>query len=611
MPTTRLGWARLGAVLALAALTLGVGLGRAGRLTYHEAFVAQAAREMRASGDLVTPTVGGRPWLEKPPLAIWLAALTGRLAGGVDAAAARAPAAVAAALLAAAVALFAARRFGPGVGLLAGLVQATTAWTVMRGRLAEADILLACLVTWTLLAFDRLRASDAPAGTPQPEPATRPRIVRRLRAALDLPGLWRLATRHISRRGWRGLRVAGVESSRPRNALPPGHTGTPAIRGVEDSAPATHKQRKPSHEPCRVVRLWRWGFFAGLGLTSLAKGVGFGAALALAAVALVLLWDRDALAWRRLRFAPGWILTGILTLTWPLLVVVRHPSVVRLWALHVTDRLASHPEHFTSQNGWQYALGLLTQLLPWAPLALVGAWRALPQAFARRGRGGGDRLLFAWAVAPLALLMLATVRNAHYAIHALPPWSVWAALSLTRLGDRWQQRGWSRRRIRTATCGALAALGLAYALGFAWLGPRLDRRGVEWTFYQSAARQLRPGEPVALLYHVPDWDREPYETPFGPFPHDFAVRLFYLERPASCPSGLDELKREPAVAGGTGSFAVIGRDVDLPGLGQLGRVETLARGPSVRSDRTYLLYRVTPAPAAPPIASRNPLPHNR
>ena len=43
-------------------------------------------------------------------------------------------------------------------GLLAGAIQATTAWTVIRGRLAEADILLACLITWAILAFDRFFA---------------------------------------------------------------------------------------------------------------------------------------------------------------------------------------------------------------------------------------------------------------------------------------------------------------------------------------------------------------------------------------------------------------------------------------------------------------------
>ena len=98
MSDSREGTRRVWAVAALAALTLGVGLGSSGRLTYHEAFVAQAAREMVATGDVVIPTIGGRPWLEKPPLAFWLAALAGRAAGGVTAAAARAPSALAATL---------------------------------------------------------------------------------------------------------------------------------------------------------------------------------------------------------------------------------------------------------------------------------------------------------------------------------------------------------------------------------------------------------------------------------------------------------------------------------------------------------------------------------
>ena len=544
MPATRLGWARLGAVLVLAALTLGVGLGRSGRLTYHEAFVAQAAREMLASGDVVTPTVGGRPWLEKPPLAIWLAALTGRAVGGVGETAARTPAAVAAALLAVGVAVLGARRFGPRTGLLAGLIQVTTAWTVMRGRLAEADILLACLVTWTLVAFDRLRdGRSAPddsdhRGLEEETPATR------------MVAAWRVKI-------------------------------VTALTALRDSF--------------NPAGLWRWGFFTGLGLTALAKGVGFGAVLVLAAVLAVLAWDGDRATLRRLRFAPGWALAALLALAWPLLAVARHPAALRLWALHVTDRLTTHPEYFAGQTAWQYGLGLLVALLPWVPLGLLGAWRSLPWALSRHGRGGGDRLLFAWALAPLAVLMLATVRNAHYAIHTLPPWSIWAALGLTRLAYRWQARGWTPARIRIATWGAFPALGLACALGFAWLGPRLDRRGVEWAFYESAARQLHPGEPVNLLYHVPEWDRDPYETPFGPFPHDWAVRLFYLNHPASCRFGLDQLTQEP---GRASALAVIGRAGDEAELGRLGRVETLARGPSVRSDRTYFLFRVTPTPVA-------------
>lgn len=525
MALPRLGSSRLAAVAALAALSIGVGLGRAGRLTYHEAFVAQAAREMLASGHALIPTVGNRPWLEKPPLGIWLVALTARVSGFgvVDEWVARAPSAFAAALLALGVATFASRRFGPSVGLLAGLIQVTTAWTVMRGRLAEADMLLACLVAWTLVAFDHLRDPEDPA-----------------------------SRKDISR--------------------------------------------------------WRWAFFAGLGLTSLAKGVGFGAALVLAVVAVVLVWERDRETFRRLKFKKGWLLAATLGLAWPLAATLRHPSALGLWALHITDRLAAQPEHFTGQPWSEYLPTILAMLLPWTPFAIAGACRSIPRAFAR-GFCPGDRLLWAWTIAPLALLSLATVKHAHYAIHALPPCSIWAAQGLLRLGERLQtQRGWTPSSVRRSAFAAFAALGCAYALGFAFLGPRLDRRGVEWAFYQDAARLLQPNEPVALLYHVPDWDRFPYQTPFGPVPHDWAVRLFYLNHPAPCRFSLDEIAQNP-VSSQSSPFAVIGRESDLLGLRRLGAVEILAQGPPVRADRTYRLYRVTPEPTA--IATQNDAPSRR
>lgn len=514
MPVTSLATVRWWmAVLALATLTLGTGLGRAGRLTYHEAFVAQAAREMIASGDILTPTLGGRPWLEKPPLAVWLAALTGRVAGDLTESAARAPSALAGALLALGIATFAARRYGKGTGLLAGLVQTTTAWVVMRGRLAEVDMTLACLVTWALVSFDGLRS--------------------RFTAAV-------------------------TETSSETPERPP------------------------------------WPFFALVGLTCLAKGIGFGAALALTVVSTVLIWDRDRVALLRLKSGRGWALAGVLGLTWPLLVALRHPSALGLWFLHVADRLAAQPRYFASQTWWVYGANLLLLLLPWTPLALVGAWRSLGPACSRAGRGGGDRLLLAWTFAPLALLSLATVKNAHYAIHVLPPCSVWVALGLIRLGERLQSaRGWSAGQVRAAAWTLFVLLGGTCALGFAVLGPRFDRRGVEWAFYEEAGRHLRPGEPVALMYHFPDWDRAPYDTPFGPVPHDWAIRLFYLRRPAPCRFGIDELAADP-VASPSSPFAVIGREVDADGLRRFGRVETLATGPDQRSDRAYRLYRVTP-----------------
>ena len=106
------------------------------------------------------------------------------------------------------------------------------------------------------------------------------------------------------------------------------------------------------------------------------------------------------------------------------------------------------------------------------------------------------------------------------------PWSIWAALGLSRLAGRLARRGWCPPRLRRAAFAGFAALGLAYGLGPWLLGPWLDRRGVEWAFYESAGRLVPPGAPVTFLYD--DWDRNPYESPFGAFPHDLGVRLFYL-----------------------------------------------------------------------------------
>ena len=165
MLDSRLGGMRLACLLVLSAIVLLPGLGSSSRLTYHEAFVAQGAREILDSANWAYPTIGGLPWLEKPPLPWWLVAALGHCTGEVDETIARLPSSLAAIGLVLGVAVLAARHYGPGIGLLAGSIQATTAWTVTRGRLAEADILLACLVTWTIVAFDRLIVHGAVQGT--------------------------------------------------------------------------------------------------------------------------------------------------------------------------------------------------------------------------------------------------------------------------------------------------------------------------------------------------------------------------------------------------------------------------------------------------------------
>src|SRR5579862_3237087 len=59
------------------------GLGAFGLLGADEPRYAQVAREMLDRGDWVTPTLNGKPWLEKPPLYYWQAMLAYRAARAV------------------------------------------------------------------------------------------------------------------------------------------------------------------------------------------------------------------------------------------------------------------------------------------------------------------------------------------------------------------------------------------------------------------------------------------------------------------------------------------------------------------------------------------------
>src|SRR5262245_26018074 len=96
MAGARLGMVRLACLMLLSALVFLPGLGSSGRLSYHEAFVAQGSREILDSGGWLNPTIGGLPWLEKPPLPWWLTATLGRCSGGVDETVARLPSVLAA-----------------------------------------------------------------------------------------------------------------------------------------------------------------------------------------------------------------------------------------------------------------------------------------------------------------------------------------------------------------------------------------------------------------------------------------------------------------------------------------------------------------------------------
>jgi 4-amino-4-deoxy-L-arabinose transferase-like glycosyltransferase len=127
------------------------GLGGVGLLGADEPRYAQVAREMLERSDWVTPTLLGKPWLEKPVLYYWEAMLSFRV-GGVTDRAARMPGAFDAALLIAVIYFFL-RRFRPGGELDGALIAASCAGVIGFAHAAATDMPLAACLAIALLAW--------------------------------------------------------------------------------------------------------------------------------------------------------------------------------------------------------------------------------------------------------------------------------------------------------------------------------------------------------------------------------------------------------------------------------------------------------------------------
>src|SRR6266566_2693122 len=127
------------------------GLAHFGLVGADEPRYAQIAREMLARHDWITPTLDGKPWLEKPALYYWQAMLAYRIFGVSDWAA-RLPSAVDAVLMVLAVYFFL-RRFRPAFELDGALMTASLAGVIGFARAASMDMPLSATFTIALLAW--------------------------------------------------------------------------------------------------------------------------------------------------------------------------------------------------------------------------------------------------------------------------------------------------------------------------------------------------------------------------------------------------------------------------------------------------------------------------
>jgi 4-amino-4-deoxy-L-arabinose transferase-like glycosyltransferase len=151
-------WLLLGAA---SAWLFGCGFLRPVALTNHEALLAGIARQMIETGNWAYQAVGDRPWLDKPALPHWLTALSLLAFGEQSERAARLPAALAGIGVVLLIADLAARWFGPRIGLLSGLLLATSWYLLRYATLAEADIQLCLATTAAIWVLVRLQAAPA------------------------------------------------------------------------------------------------------------------------------------------------------------------------------------------------------------------------------------------------------------------------------------------------------------------------------------------------------------------------------------------------------------------------------------------------------------------
>ena len=272
--------------------------------------------------------------------------------------------------------------------------------------------------------------------------------------------------------------------------------------------------------------------------------------------------------------------------------------------MHITERVGGRTGHGTFAGESCASTGSISWVKlfpgrPWPWWGPGGRWigvrgrrrRYNGQAFDSLGTNqvAGDRLLSCWAIAPLVLVSLASARNAHYAIYALVPWSIWAALGLARLGS-WQiTRGWSPVRLRRLTWGMFAGLAAAYGLSFWLAGPWFDRRALSGPSTRPQAARCRPRRHSSCFTTTGTATRIPLLS--DPFPTTWrSASTISTGRPAgiSMPGAGRSWEGEVSLHNlhdSPGSMMIIGRDRDLPALSELGQVEVLSRSCADRWDR--------------------------
>jgi 4-amino-4-deoxy-L-arabinose transferase-like glycosyltransferase len=367
------------------------GLGAFGLIGADEPRYAQVAREMLEHSDWVTPTLLGKPWLEKPPLYYWQAMLAFRL-GGVSDRTARIPAAFDAALMVAAVYFFL-RQFRSASAFVGSKIDESKSdgsqFPGIEFAGSEFDAALITASSAGVIGFARAAATDMP-------------LAACFTIALLAWYAWYIREKY----------------SREK------HAG-------ENYANGKH--------------IYLAVFYIFVALGTLAKGPVAPALAAIVILAFIAL-RRDWRAIPRALWLPGVAIYLAVTLPWYIAVQLRNPEFFRVFILEHNFARFSQDLYHHRQPFWFYVPVFLLAMMPWT-LVLIAAivqrvrlhsaegWSSGKAAFSG-AKNSWPLFLLIWMLVPILFFSVSQSKLPGYILPAVPAGALLAAGYLTTLGEK-------------------------------------------------------------------------------------------------------------------------------------------------------------------------------
>jgi 4-amino-4-deoxy-L-arabinose transferase-like glycosyltransferase len=391
-PSPASGGLGLIALIAFAAFTCLLGINRGPALGDHECINAQAARQIRQSGEWLIPHLGEIPRIRKTPLGIWLIAATSRIvddpnAPPVTAFSARLPSAVAAFGTTFVLYWLGTMMYGRRAGLMAGFAWAASVAAIMFARNAQVDMVLTFFTALSFACF------------------------------------------------WAGF-VRGASGPNQERA------GMPAVQ--------------QNGRPGNAASGWAViGFFAAFAMAMMSKAplpavtVGFTlfvywfVTVPVLAAADGALHDRRGISQRFIadvvqqikRLPVVWILLGtavfaIIAGAWPAYVYKHVPNALSLWRAEYIDRATGDLSE--QKESFYYYIPMV---LGFAAPFTLSIFEAVAAPFLKRYRQHRNALAFAftWAVVGTLFLSVPSFKRSHYILSIMPAYCLLLAPVIERL----------------------------------------------------------------------------------------------------------------------------------------------------------------------------------